>query len=115
MSEAQFAPIELQFEIDGETLKKLGMEKVFARTPEDYSNFFRIVLQLLVAKNGPFTSNDVLEKIGFPEGVSKNAIGALMNKFAKEGLIEPYGFTKGTRPSQHGHMIRTWVGKNAQN
>ena len=59
----------------------------------------------------PFTSNDIVEKIGFPEGTSKNAIGALMNKFAKQGLIEPYGFTKGTRPSQHGHMIRTWVGK----
>lgn len=114
MYEVKFSPIELQFEVDGEALKKLGMEKVFAKTPEDYANFFRVALRVLVAKKVPFTSNDVLEKIGFPEGVSKNAIGALMNKFAKEGLIEPHGFTKGTRPSQHGHMMRTWVGKNAQ-
>ena len=102
-----------QAEIDftGEQLKKKGMEKVFSLTPDRYIDFFRHQLRVLVLKGVPYTSNDVLEKIGFPEGVSKNSIGALMNKFAKEGLIEPYGFTKGTRPSQHGHMIRTWVGK----
>ena len=70
-----------------------------------------ILAFLYTEKHIPFTSNDVIAYVGFPEGCSKNAIGALMNKFAKEGLIEPYGFTKGTRPSQHGHMIRTWVGK----
>lgn len=102
---------ELSFET-GEQLKEKGIKKVFGSIPENYIVAFRsgIVYFTQVAKV-EFTSNDIIEKIGMPENCSPNAIGALMNKFAKEGLIEPHGFTKGTRPSQHGHMIRTWVEK----
>ena len=102
-----------QSELDftGDQLKAKGMKNVFNRTPDTDSELFIETIKILVA-NHPFTwfSSDVItDIIGFPE--SRNAIGALMNKAAKMGLIEPYGFTKGTRPSQHGHMIRTWVGK----
>ena len=103
-----------QTELDftsGEQLKERGMGKVICATPEDYTELFIATVRVL-AKHGQdiwFTSDTVTTLIGFPE--SKNAVGALMNKAAKMGIIEPHGFTKGTRPSQHGHMIRTWVGK----
>ena len=103
-----------QAEIDftGEELKENGQKKVLRSISEEYrEQFIQAVKTLATEQFYPFSSDVVIRAIGFPEGCSKNAIGALMNKFAKEGLIEPYGFTKGTRPSQHGHMIRTWVGK----
>lgn len=107
MSEQQ----ELSFET-GEDLKEKVMKKVCGSIPEHYYYSFRAgVLHFSQVAKVPFSSNDIIQFVGFPEGCSKNSIGALMNKFAKEGLIEPYGFTKGTRPTQHGHMIRTWVGK----
>lgn len=102
-----------QGEIDftGEQLKEQGMGKVIRYTPETYSELFIEMIRFRIT-NSPnvwFSSDTITDIIGFPE--SRNAIGALMNKAARMGLIEPYGFTKGTRPSQHGHIIRLWVGK----
>ena len=105
-----FEKSELDFST-GEQLKEKGITKTLNAVPEKYSELFGRAIEFLLKYNPHFTSDDVIELIGFPKDCSRNSIGALMNKFAKQGLIEPYGFTKGPRPSQHGHMIRTWVGK----
>lgn len=53
------------------------------------------------------TSTDLTDAIGMPP--SPNAVGAVMNSAARQGLIEPTGvYIRSTRPSCHAAVVRVW-------
>lgn len=55
-----------------------------------------------------FTADDLISDIGLPEWISTNAIGALFSKMAKQHVITAIGYTRATRMSSHGRVLRIW-------
>lgn len=61
-----------------------------------------------------FTSEDVVNKVGLPDGEvgtnKNNAVGAAMTGAAKAGIIRRVGYVQSQRPSSHGAVIAQWEG-----
>jgi len=67
-----------------------------------------------------FTSDDVIEQVGMPDGSHKpnganNAMGPLFARAHTQGLIEPVGTAQSKSPTRKGGLIRTWRGKQPPN
>lgn len=71
-------------------------------------------IEALIRANIPFTSEDVVEAVGLPSGeigINKNnALGAIINAYAKTRRIYQCGTRKATRPTSHGHELKVWRG-----
>jgi hypothetical protein len=73
-------------------------------------------LLILAATGRPFTSEDVTELAGLPTGTTQqhanNAVGALFNMAAREGVIEKTGRHVQSRVrTSHATEINEWRGK----
>lgn len=64
----------------------------------------------LVAMHLPFTADDVVAAVGLPSEGSSNAVGGLVQAYAKRKAIKRIGYTKSTRRESHARVIAIWVG-----
>lgn len=58
-----------------------------------------------------FTSEDMIDAVGFPDQRSinsNNAIGAKVRTWSHQGLITKVGYAKTTRSKSHSRMIVIW-------
>jgi len=103
---------------DGLILKEEGIALALSRHALfEWKREFRRVVRMLAKKGSPFTSEDVLEYTGLPNGDittnANNAVGAMMNAMAKEGWIRKTNErSKATRPTSHGRELAVWVGED---
>jgi hypothetical protein len=101
--------------LEGLVNKEHGMERAL-KSYEEWQSAFRKEVRTLAATRMPFTSEDVVEIVGLPSGEigkdANNAVGAMMNALAKEGVIAKTGNRAlSRRPSSHGAELTLWKGK----
>ena len=81
---------------------------------QDWKTQFRRHARILAALGEPFTSEDIIEHVGLPrnsEMNQNNAVGAMMNALAKEGVIRKTKERRlSKRPLSHGREIAVWAG-----
>ena len=101
---------------EGRALKERGMQLALSpdRLAEWKREFKRTVVELASAGD-PFTSEDVVERIGLPTGEialhANNAVGAMMNAMARKKIIKKTGYHwQSRRPASHGAEITVWEG-----
>lgn len=96
----------------GEFRKIQGQTLAIDHVSSDYSRQFHQCLDLLIRSGKPFTSEEIIKKIGLPsKGENQNnAIGAFMSKAASKGYIAKHGYTTATRPDSHGRILTVWIG-----
>lgn len=93
-------------EPSGQKLKDDGIKKALSHVPDDYRSVFE---RTALSFTQPFTSEDVILKIGMPPSHS-SAVGAMINGLAKRGLIRKTGqYVKSSRPSCHAAIMALWV------
>lgn len=76
----------------------------------------RARVQYLAHLGDPFTVEDVIAEVGLPNNVTSNAnnaVGALISRMAKKGLIKRIGYTQAARPESHARAIAVWQGRSA--
>ena len=100
-----------------ETLAKAkGQHKAIQAAPVPYRARFEAAVKYFA--NGtppaPFTVDDIIGIVGLPSSIgerdSNNAVGALMARIAKAGLIRPIGWQESTRKGNHARPVRVWEG-----
>ena len=93
-------------DFEGDARKDAGTAQVLANTHDSYAQAFERAARVCMAEE--FTSEDLTIIAGQPPN-HPNAVGALMRKLAKQGLIVPTGkWTKAKRPNQHSAMLQVW-------
>ena len=96
-----------QFELfSGKELKEHGCAAV-AENNEEYLDWFKSAAQDVLRAKGEVTSEEVVAKIGMPDG-HPNAVGAAMRSFASEHHLKVSGYRKSQRPSCHAAIIAIW-------
>lgn len=101
--------------MEGLVRKETGMTNAL-RSYEEWQDRFRKEVRVLAATRLPFTSEDVLQVVGLPSGQigkdANNAVGAMMNAAAKDGVVVKTGNRRSaSRPSSHGAELTEWRGK----
>lgn len=66
-------------------------------------------IRTLARSGAPFTAEDVVQVVGHPDG-TPNAIGAVILKVARTGLIYRYGDRPADRASSHRRRLQVWRG-----
>lgn len=99
---------------DGLTLKSAGQARALS-THDDWRGEAWRQLVLLVVAGTPFTSEDLIERVGLPSGEvltnRNNAVGAIMSAAARQRLIRKTGRrVLSQRASSHGAELTEWVG-----
>lgn len=94
----------------GEELAQEGMQQSLLNVDLDWWVTAEQVVRDLAKSHLRFTSDDVLievEKRG-ARSVNNSALGGIIRKAAKDGMIEADGYTKSKRPSRHSAPVRIW-------
>lgn len=87
--------------------RTLGMKAVEYKTDAGWRDAFESTALYLLDRNSGVTAEEVVEAIGYPQGVSPNAIGAAMRRVAlKHGLTPTY--EKSKRVSRHAAVVARW-------
>lgn len=99
---------------EGQHRKRTGMARALSARDE-WRERARVAVRALAASGVPFTSEDVVARVGLPTGAvgtnANNAVGALVSAAARAGVIEPTGrLVASGRPSSHGATLREWRG-----
>lgn len=92
------------------------MQQAIDASPRSWKEQFVAEVELWAKVGLPFTSEDITEEIGLPDGNvglhRNNAVGAMMNAMAKRGVIEKTGkHVSSKNPESHGAELTQWVGK----
>lgn len=66
----------------------------------------------LAASGVEFTAETLCERVGRPVS-HPNAVGALVSRLARQGVIEAVRFEASTRTERHGNPNRVWRGRRA--
>jgi len=98
----------------GRAGKETGMARALSGANE-WLNFAYGCLEILAASGAPFTSEDLTAMAGLPTGATgqhaNNAVGALMNAAAREGIIRKTGRHVPSRNrTSHATEINEWRG-----
>lgn len=87
-------PVLLNDPLEGERRKAVGMHRALDAR-EAWRQRARAAVLALAALGEPFTSEDVVDRVGLPAGGvgtnANNAVGALMSSAARANVIEPTG------------------------
>jgi hypothetical protein len=75
---------------------------------DEWAKAAQLVLDELIERSRPFTSEDVRLVVGTPP--STGAFGALFLRAAKTGRIEAVGYERSRRPARHSGLLRLWIG-----
>lgn len=70
-----------------------------------------VAIRALCGRQRHITSDEVwqeLDRMGVPRPVEGRAMGPVMVRAHREGLIEPIGFTQGTNPRHHADLMRMY-------
>jgi len=99
---------------DGDELKRLGMQRALNAAREVWKLNFQLHVIRLAQEGYPFTSEDVLARVGLPNGEvgqhKNNAVGAMMNAMAKKKIIQKTGnHVKSKRPTSHDAELTEWI------
>lgn len=102
-------------QVTGLVAKDMGTTVALtASDVQEWKTQFRKRAVFLAATGYPFTSEDIIEYVGLPrdsEMNANNAVGAMMNALAKEGVIRKTKERRvSKRPLSHGREIAVWAG-----
>jgi hypothetical protein len=108
----------LEIRDSGIQRKEVGQDLAMGAAPEVWKQLFRQELVALAETGQPFTSEDIIAKIGLPAGGvainANNAVGAMMSSQAKIGLIVKTGErVSANREASHGAELTEWIGAQA--
>jgi hypothetical protein len=96
---------------EGIRRKEVGQSRAVRGADPVWNALFDEVIVQLARSKIPFTSEDVIERIGLPASGSHSAVGAKMTGAAKRGLIMKTGRrVKATRSIRHAGELTEWVG-----
>jgi hypothetical protein len=91
----------------GEELKAAGVSHADHNPREvPWRTQARIAMAELVDAGGTFTADDLIDRVGVPN--SPNGVGAIVNGFARRGLIIRAGYRRSRRPARHAGMVSVW-------
>jgi hypothetical protein len=97
-------------QVPGEVLKAEGIARVERSIGQGvdaaWNQKARMEVMALISLGRPFTATEITDRAGLP--IHRNAVGALVNSLAREGVIRKVGFVNGTRQSQHARTIAVW-------
>lgn len=94
--------------IAAEAAKEAGITTAEQVNPE-WQDAAKAEIMRLARTGKPFTIEDVCDVVGMPGGSNK-AIGAVMNRIARTGMIYKYGQRPATRVSSHRRTLQVWRG-----
>ena len=77
-------------------------------TSDEWAKAAQLVLDELIERSQPFTSEDVRVVVGPPP--SNGSFGGLFLRAAKAGRIEAVGYERSRRPARHSGLLRQWIG-----
>jgi hypothetical protein len=77
---------------------------------DEWAKAAQLVLDELIDRSLPFTSEDVRVVVGPPP--SNGSFGGLFLRAAKAGRIEAVGYERSRRPARHSWLLRQWIGVN---
>ena len=86
----------------GRAMKRDALER-FEIKAQDWLTQAREAAAAICRRKGTATSDDVLEAVGFPNGIHHNVIGAIFGK----GCVR-VGFRRTRRPEGHARLIGVW-------
>ena len=115
MADDGYGDDDAQWDAPGHIEKEAGMAEALESAREEYREEFRAEVERLAAiRLRSFTSEDVTYAVGLPRGYVKtngnNAVGALMNSLARQGVIVRVGTETSKRPSSHAAELAIWTG-----
>lgn len=88
---------------------------LLALIAEDHEPWARLAepfIRRLAATGLPFEAYDLIVA-GCPDSLVPNAIGPVMQRAARAGLIRAYGYGQSSRPGTRHSLVRTWIGANS--
>lgn len=92
--------------------KEQGIQTSEQVNPE-WQEQARAEIMRLARTGAPFTIEDVCDVVGLPGGSNK-AVGAIMNRVARTGMIYKYGQRPATRITSHRRTLQVWRGGISQ-
>lgn len=100
---------------EGKRRKEEGMAVAKEHAELTWKEAFYEVATTFAASGHPFTSEDVIERVGLPTGDvglhRNNAVGAMMNALARRGIIVKTGrHVPSKRAVSHGAELTEWIG-----
>ena len=94
----------------GEDRKLAGAQRALFNCDDEWRESGHAAIRTLARQRTPFTSEDVIRRIGMPIG-HPSAIGALFVSAQKKNLIKWTGMLKqAERPSCHAATLKVWIG-----
>ncbi len=98
----------------GEELKLDGVQRALFNADEEWRHAGYAAIEFLARSGLPFTSEDVIDRVGMPGG-HPSCLGALFVAASKKNLIRWTGtLRKNRRPSRHAAVMRVWTGTGAR-
>jgi hypothetical protein len=97
----------------GDLLAQEAMQAAEDHADEGWLRAARQEIAALAASGEPWTTDHVwyrLEQLGVTTREPR-ALGALIRKAARDGLIRQQGYTPTTRPEAHARPIPVWCGR----
>lgn len=92
---------------------QIGMTKALT-AKQEWAYQAKAALRALARTGRPFTSEDLTDIVGLPTGTTatnrNNAVGAIINAYAKTKMINRVGDRPARNRSSHGHRIAVWQG-----
>lgn len=92
----------------GEQAKADGIATAEQVNPE-WQELAHAEIMRMARTGQPFTIEDITDVVGMPGGSNK-AVGAIMNRVARTGMIYKYGQRQATRVSSHRRTLQVWRG-----
>lgn len=91
----------------GQQLARQGAAAAYANAGDVWRRKAKARIRELIKAGVPFTSEDVVEKVG--PAPSRNAMGGLFNGYRDQ--MEVVGYTQASRPEAHARVLRIWKAK----
>lgn len=116
MTEEELARLQLAFDFEaGLAAKDTGTQAALDNAPAEWKDEAYRVIVLLALSGRPFTSEDLTIRVGLPSGEvgtnRNNAVGAVINAAAREGLIKRTGTRRlSQRRASHAAELAEWIG-----
>lgn len=96
----------------GDVLAQHGIDQAVNAASVDWLSAARTHLEALAYLGALFTSEDILDAVERQGLTTRDtrALGGVLRKAQRDGLIRPVGWETAQRPTRHSAPVRRWAG-----